>query len=139
MCVVQPSSSDTALSTERYVRKGMKPSEWRYIGLRFSPSPSTSPLPTILPSFVLEVVHTAQTKTMGNVGGAYNVDILLTHPSAFDGGRSWDAVLRVQARHGLDLVTSLSVLPAPTVRDQQARLRVVGPTTAIQTLQNLFF
>ncbi|SPO28261.1 related to TRZ1 - tRNase Z, involved in RNA processing [Ustilago trichophora] len=136
---LKSSTSDAATWSERYVRKGMKPSEWRYIGLRFSPFPSSSTLPTILPSFVLDVVHTAQTSTLGNAGGAYNVDILSTHSCALDQGKSWDAVLRVEARHGQDLVTSLSMLPSPTVQDKKIRLRVVGPTTAVQTLQNLFF
>lgn len=124
-------------STDRYVRKGMKPSEWRYVGLRLSPSPSSSSLPTILPTFVLELVQSAQTATLGHVGGAYNVDILSTHPAASDAGKSWDAVLRVDARHGQDLVTCLSVMPAPTVGETRLRVRVVGPTTAIQTVQNL--
>lgn len=112
----------------------MKPSEWRYLGLRLSPSPSTSTLPTILPTFVLELVHTAQTATMGAAGGAYNVDVLSVHASH---GGNWDAVLRVEARHGPELATCLGMLPAPTVQNVRLRLSVVGPTTAVQTVQNL--
>lgn len=131
-------SAAPPITSEKYIRKGMKPSEWRYIALRLSPSPPTSTLPNILPSFVLDLVHTAQTSTLGNVGGAYNVDILSTHPSPkTDGGKSYDAILRVEAKHGQDLVTSLSMLPAPTVQETKLRLRVVGPTSAIQTCQNL--
>lgn len=135
--VKRPTSGDVAPSGERYLRKGMKPSEWRYIGVRLSPPPSSSTLPQILPAFVLELVQTAQTATIGNVGGAYNVDVLSTHPSACDAGKSWEAVLRVEARHAQDLTTCLSMLPAPAVQDSKVRMRVVGPTTAIQTLQNL--
>ena len=116
----------------------MKPFVWRYIGLRLSPAPSHSTLPTILPTLVLELVQTAQTSTMGTVGGAYNVDVLSTQASPSDEGKSWDAVLRVDAKHGQDLVTCLSMLPTPTVQNVSLRMRVVGPTTTIQTLQNLF-
>ncbi|KAJ9473834.1 Ribonuclease Z [Pseudozyma hubeiensis] len=130
-------SEHSQLSTERYIRKGMKPSEWRYLGLRLSPSPSSSPLPTILPTLVLQLVQTAQTATLGNTGGAYNVDVLSTHASAADGGKSWDAILRVDAKHGQDLATCLSMLPSPKLQDQNVRLRIVGPTSAIQTVQNL--
>ncbi|SPC62895.1 related to TRZ1 - tRNase Z, involved in RNA processing [Ustilago sp. UG-2017b] len=120
---------------ERYTRKGMKPSEWRYIGLRLS---SSSSLASILPAFMLDLVQTAQTATMGAVGGAYNVDILSTHPSNGEGeGKSWDAVVRVEAKHAQDLVTSLSLLPAPSMQNTRVRMKAVGPTTAIQTLQNL--
>lgn len=115
----------------------MKPNEYRYIGLRLSPSPSTAILPTILSTFVLELVQTAQTATLGAVGGAYNVDVLSTHPCPADEGKSWDSLLRVDAKHGQDLVTCLSVLPSPTVGETRLRVRVVGPTTAIQTVQNL--
>lgn len=124
--------------TEQYIRKGLKPSEWRYIGILLSPSPSTSSLPTILPAYILSLVQTAQTSTLGNVGGAYIVDVLSTQPSASDDGKSWEATLRVDARHGQDLTTCLSMLPAPEVQGSRVRLRVVGPTTAIQTVQNLF-
>ncbi|GAC99145.1 potential tRNA 3' processing endoribonuclease [Pseudozyma hubeiensis SY62] len=128
---------DSQRSTARYIRKGMKPCEWRYIGLRLSPSPSSSSLPTVLPTLVLQIVQTAQTATLGNMGGAYNIDILSTHASAADGGKSWDAVLRVDAKHGQDLATCLSMLPSPKLQDQNVRLRIVGPTSAIQTVQNL--
>lgn len=115
----------------------MKPSEWRYIGLRLSSS-SPSPLPSILPSFILDLIHTAQTATMGSVGGAYNVDVLSTLPSSGETeGKSWDAVVRVEAKHAQDLVTSLSMLPSPMVQNAKVRMRVVGPTTAVQSLQNL--
>ena len=118
------------------MRKGMKPSEWRYIGLRLSASPSTAAMPTLLPAFVLELVHTAQNATMGNIGGGFNVDILSTHPSR-SSCVGWDAILRVQASHGQDLVTCLSTAPAPTVQETRLRVRVVGPATTIQTCQNL--
>ncbi|SJX63891.1 related to TRZ1-tRNase Z, involved in RNA processing [Sporisorium reilianum f. sp. reilianum] len=131
----KPPTAERPRPTARYVRKGMKPSEWRYLGLRLSPSSSsTTALPTILPTYVLELVQTAQTSTMGAAGGAYNVDVLSVHVS---NGASWDAVLRVEARHGQELATCLSMLPSPSVHDAQVRLSVVGPTTAVQTLHNL--
>ncbi|CDU25176.1 related to TRZ1-tRNase Z, involved in RNA processing [Sporisorium scitamineum] len=143
----KPPNAERHDSTERYVRKGMKPSEWRYLGLHLSPSPTTSALPTILPTFVLELVRTAQTSTSGVAGGAYNVDILSVHPSTSTsssgggvgggGAGGWDAVLRVEARHGQDLATCLSMLPSPTVQEKKIRLKVVGPTTTVQTVQNL--
>lgn len=87
---------------------------------------------------MLDLVQTAQTATMGVVGGAYNVDILSTHPSNGEGeGKSWDAVVRVEAKHAQDLVTCLSLLPAPLVQNTRVRMKAVGPTTAIQTLENL--
>uniref|UniRef100_V5EX16 ribonuclease Z n=1 Tax=Kalmanozyma brasiliensis (strain GHG001) TaxID=1365824 RepID=V5EX16_KALBG len=127
---------EPSVTLERYTRKGLKPSDWRYLGLHLSPSPSTATLPVILPAYILSLVHTAQTATMGVLGGAYNVDILSTHVSASD-GRSWHAVLRVDARHGQDLSSSLSMLPAPEVGGVRLRMRVVGPTTSIQTVQSL--
>ncbi|TKY89791.1 hypothetical protein EX895_001088 [Sporisorium graminicola] len=134
----KPSNTQPRPTTERYMRKGMKPSDWRYLGLRLSPSSSSSTsaaLPTILATYVLELVQTAQTATMGAAGGAFNVDVLSVHASA--SGTGWDAVLRVEARHGQDLATCLSMLPSPRVQDAQLRLSIVGPTTAIQTVQNL--
>ncbi|SNX85356.1 related to TRZ1 - tRNase Z, involved in RNA processing [Melanopsichium pennsylvanicum] len=129
---------------ERYVRKGMKPLEWRYVGLRLcSPAGGSDLHTTILPTFVVELVQSAQNATLGNVGGAFNVDVLSTHPCAFpttitsDGKQGWDAVLRVEVRHAQDLVTCLSILPAPVVQGISMRIKVVGPTTAIQSLQNL--
>lgn len=119
------------------MRKGLKPSDWRYLGLHITPSPSTAPLPVMLPTYILSLVHTAQTSTLGVLGGAYNVDVLSTHASPSDGARTWHALLRVDATHAQDLGAALSMLPAPELGGVRLRIRIVGPTTAIQSVHSL--
>ncbi|SPO46727.1 related to TRZ1 - tRNase Z, involved in RNA processing [Moesziomyces antarcticus] len=129
---------DEPSAGEAYVRKGLKPTEWRYLGLCISAARvSEGSLATVLPTLVVELVQQAQTGAMGVTGGAYNVDVLSTHPSPSDEGAAWHALLRVDARHAHDLATSLTLLTAPAINDVRLKLRVVGPTTTIQTTNSL--
>ena len=137
-CADAVQACDEPSSGEAYVRKGLKPTEWRYLGLCISAArASGGSLTTVLPTLVVELVQQAQTGAMGVMGGAYNVDVLSTYPSPAEEEAAWHALLRVDARHAQDLATSLTLLTAPAINEVRLKLRVVGPATTIQTTNSL--